>query len=291
MSNAMVLRPQTFDQLVTFADLAARSKMVPAAYRDQPADIMLAIQMGSELGLAPMQSLQNIAVINGRPSVWGDAMLGLCRSSQLCQSVEEIIAGEGDAMRATCTAKRAGNPDVVSTFSVEDAKKAGLWGKAGPWQQYPKRMLQMRARGFALRDAFPDILRGLISGEEAADMPVEGRPFIGTTITGAAEPASAGPSDPRGAINEAVPLAASPTPADKARAAADRLLAKIADCLDENAVHDMLGAANIQRGRDIIKRDLPEADEEIARAITKRFNDFAIPAGPIDADDVFAGAA
>ena len=80
-----------------------------------------------------------------------------------------------------------------------------------------------------------------------------------------------------------------PTPAERARSGADRLLAMIADCLDENAVHDILGDAKIQHGRDVIKRVLPEADEEIARAITKRFNDFAIPAGPIDADDVFAG--
>lgn len=281
MSNEMVLRPQTFDQLVKFAELAARSKMVPAAYRDAPADIMLAIQMGSELGLAPMQSLQNIAVINGRPSVWGDAMLGLCRASPLCQSIEETIAGEGDAMRATCTAKRAGNPDVVSTFSVDDAKKAGLWGKAGPWQQYPKRMLQMRARGFALRDAFPDILRGLIGTEEAADMTPEGKPFAGTTITGMAEPVNtAPPADVRSAMNAEVPLA-TVTPAEKARAAADRLLAKIADCLDENDLHDIVGNAGVMRGRDIIKRDLPDADEEIARAIAARFNDFIIPAGSV----------
>jgi hypothetical protein len=56
-------------------------------------------------------------------------------------------------------------------FTVADAKKAGLWGKTGPWTQYPKRMLQMRARGFALRDAFPDVLKGLVTAEEAQDYP------------------------------------------------------------------------------------------------------------------------
>ncbi len=54
-------------------------------------------------------------------------------------------------------------------ISKEDAKKAGLWGKAGPWSQYPKRMLQMRARSFALRDKFADALSGLIMAEEAQD--------------------------------------------------------------------------------------------------------------------------
>jgi hypothetical protein len=60
---------------------------------------------------------------------------------------------------------------VTVKFSVEDAKRAGLWGKQGPWSAYPKRMMQMRARGFALRDAFPDVLKGLITAEEAEDYP------------------------------------------------------------------------------------------------------------------------
>jgi len=73
-------------------------------------------------------------------------------------------------MAAVCQAKRRGYAKpTIATFSVADAKKAGLWGKSGPWQQYPKRMLQLRARGFALRDAFPDVLRGLVTAEEAQD--------------------------------------------------------------------------------------------------------------------------
>jgi hypothetical protein len=78
---------------------------------------------------------------------------------------------EGDT--AICVAKRRGRKPVTAKFSVDDAKRAGLWGKQGPWTQYPKRMLQMRARGFALRDAFPDVLKGLITSEEAMDFPVD----------------------------------------------------------------------------------------------------------------------
>jgi hypothetical protein len=128
-----------------------------------------------------MQSLQNIAVVNGRPTVWGDAVVGLCRQSPVCKDIVETFTGEGDKMIATCTAIRVGAEPVARSFSVEDAKKAGLWGKAGPWQQYPKRMLQMRARGFAVRDAFPDVLRGLITAEEAADIPARDT-FAGPTI-------------------------------------------------------------------------------------------------------------
>jgi hypothetical protein len=65
---------------------------------------------------------------------------------------------------------RRGQPPERRTFSVADAKRAKLWFKAGPWTTYPDRMLQMRARGFAIRDVFPDALRGVITAEEAVDI-------------------------------------------------------------------------------------------------------------------------
>lgn len=187
MTNQMVLRPQTFDQLTIFAEMAARSTLVPGDYKGNPGNIMVAVQMGSEIGLAPMQALQNIAVINGRPAVFGDAMLALCKNSPLWGGIKESVSGTGDAMVATCEIHRKDDNPVVVTFSVENAKKAELWGKRGPWQQYPQRMLQMRARGFALRDAFPDVLKGLISADEAQDIPAD--TFKGTTIQGHATPA------------------------------------------------------------------------------------------------------
>ena len=75
------LAPASFSELVQFAQMAAKSQLVPKEYRNQPEDIMLAVQLGSEVGLRPMQALQNIAVINGRPAVWGDALPGLCKAS------------------------------------------------------------------------------------------------------------------------------------------------------------------------------------------------------------------
>ncbi len=166
-----VLAPATFGELVQFAQMAAKSQLVPKDYRDNPADIMLAVQLGSEVGLRPMQALQNIAVINGRPCVWGDALPALCKASAVYDDIIETWEHEDDPdlLTAVCTAKRHGSSPVTARFSVIDAKRAGLWTKAGPWQTYPRRMLQMRARSFALRDAFPDVLKGLISVEEALD--------------------------------------------------------------------------------------------------------------------------
>lgn len=172
---------RSFDELERWAERVCRSKMVPRDYQlsdknqEAATNIILAVQLGSELGLRPMQSLQNIAVINGRPTVWGDAMMALCMTHPLWGGAEERIDGSGENATAVCTVIRRGMPPVVRTFSVQDAITAKLWGKRGydgkdtPWITNPMRMLQMRARGFALRDAFPDKLKGLVSAEEASD--------------------------------------------------------------------------------------------------------------------------
>lgn len=163
---------QTFDDAWRFWQMVAKTDFAPKDFKNKPESCMLAGQHGAELGLGPMQSLQCIAVINGRPTIWGDAALALVQSSPVCEFVSEAVEGDGEQMVAICIAKRRGYPAPSSIkFSVADAKRAGLWGKSGPWSQYPKRMLQLRARGFALRDAFPDVLKGLVTAEEVQDYP------------------------------------------------------------------------------------------------------------------------
>lgn len=170
--RAFSLLPSTLGEAMEMAKLIADSDFAPKDYKGKPANVMIAVQMGADVGLKPMQSLQNIAVINGRPSIWGDAALALVQSAAILERFHETIDGDGDKRTATCIIKRHGLPDEIKrTFSVADAKKAGLWTKPGPWQNYPDRMLQMRARGFALRDAASDRLMGLILAEEAMDYP------------------------------------------------------------------------------------------------------------------------
>ena len=160
------LSPQTFDEAIRFCEYLADSDLVPKDFKGKPANCLIAIQWGAELGLKPLQALQNLAIINGRPALWGDAVIALVRSSPLCEYVTET----DDGHKATCRVKRRGENEEVRTFGVDDAKTAGLLGKAGPWTQYPKRMRQMRARAFALRDVFPDVLRGIPIAEEIMDI-------------------------------------------------------------------------------------------------------------------------
>jgi hypothetical protein len=188
--------PTNMEDAYRMAKAVVLAKMAPKGL-ETPEACMIAILQGLEVGMTPMQSLQRIAVINGRPTIWGDGAIGLVRASGLCAYITEKIEGQlvtrekqvtsakgemeveievvSDTRTAVCATQRRGEPEaIVRKFSVADAKKAGLWGKSGPWLQFPERMLQMRARAFALRDGFADVLGGLYLREEIEDAPRRG---------------------------------------------------------------------------------------------------------------------
>ncbi len=190
--------PRDFQQAMEFAKFLSTADMIPKAFKGKPADVLLAVQMGIDVGLSPPQALQNIAVINGRPMMWGDAVLGICRGSVVfdgARFLEELPTDEN--MVASCQCARKGEPPVLRTFSQDDAEKAGLWTKEGPWRTYPKRMLQMRARAFALRDAFPDVLKGISVREDYTGVP-GGDPTVVSDVS-----AGALASDTQSATNRA----------------------------------------------------------------------------------------
>jgi len=140
-----------------------------------------------EVGLPPMRALQSIATINGKPAIYGDAQLALTRKSGLLEVFEESYEGEegSDGFTAICTVKRRGDAEAtVEKFSVADAKKAKLWGKVGPWVTHPKRMLRYKARAFALRDKFADVLLGLCHSVEE----MQGEEMINVTPTSKTAP-------------------------------------------------------------------------------------------------------
>ncbi|WP_413936940.1 hypothetical protein [Nitrospira sp. BLG_1] len=185
-NRGLVLR--TISEMQAFALYLANSTLVPPDYKGKPNSCLVAIQYGAEIGLLPMQAVQSIAVINGRPCLWGDAPLSLCMASPVfdhSRHDEKAVGTPGsDKYGWECTFARVGGKPKVSTFTVGDAKKAGLWTKAGPWTQYPDRMLLCRARAFGLRNTFPDIIKGMGIREEIVEaFPVEqDRPPISTKV-------------------------------------------------------------------------------------------------------------
>lgn len=180
----MGVAPTDVDQAWRLAQYIAMSDLVPKGYKGKPADVLVAIQFGMEVGLPPMAALNSIFVANGRPSLWGDGLLAVIVASPHYVDHDEgyLVGGEEreyltpedlkkDDTMAICRFWRRGHQKPrTATFSIAQAKKAKLWDKDA-WLTFPDRMLQMRARGFAGRDAFPDVLRGVRTAEETQDDP------------------------------------------------------------------------------------------------------------------------
>jgi hypothetical protein len=163
------LELRDIDSFWRFSNMVIKAGTAPKSL-NTPEKVMVALQMGAEVGLTPMQSLKNIAVINGSGAMWGDALVALVRRSPLCEYIHDEWTGDNETRTAICTAKRKDDPkECVREFGYKDAKKAGLVGR-DTYKAYPDRMFQCRARAWAIRDLFPDLLMGLEVAEELQDL-------------------------------------------------------------------------------------------------------------------------
>src|SRR5271157_5591979 len=204
LTRLAVFTPTNMTEAMGLAKLLASSDFVPKDFKGKPGNCFLAMQMGAELGVPPLQALQNIAIINGRPSIWGDLALAVVQAHPDYEDHKEFFSGTpfNDDYTAVFQIKRKGSGWHETKFSVADAKTAKLWNKRGynggdtPWITNPKRMLQMRSRGFGLRDKFADALKGMKLAEEIMDIPPDTRQEVGTldvknemaTMTASSEP-------------------------------------------------------------------------------------------------------
>ena len=166
--------PQNIEQAHRMATAICAAGMAPKSYDRSVEKVLVGILHGMEVGMTPLNAIQSIAVINGMPSIWGDGALGLILGSGLVEDFDEHYEknDDGQIVSAVCIIERKGRKTpIIGKFTYEDAIRAKLTKKQGPWQDYPDRMLKMRARGFALRDGFADVLRGLHIAEEVMDTP------------------------------------------------------------------------------------------------------------------------
>ncbi len=173
MSNELVpmSEAQTFDLIMKQAEMLCQSKIVPAAYRKQSADIVAAGLAGRAYGWDTMTAMRNFHVIEGTASIRPEAMLGLVRQAGHSVTIEVTDH------QATATGKRADTGDThVSTFTIKDAEAAGL-AKKRNWSQYRSAMLTWRAVSQLCRFLFPDVVLG------AGYVPEE----IGGTVDGDGE--------------------------------------------------------------------------------------------------------
>jgi hypothetical protein len=164
----------TLSELGRFAQIVLESGLAPESL-DTLQKIILALELGMELGFRPMQALANIGVINGRAGIYGDAAKALCEASGLMIDYKQRFEGsikDGTRKWIVESLRKGRKEYLVTEYSIDDAKTAELWGKLTktgkptPWVTAPDRMLMFRARGFNLRDNFPDVLKGFKTYEE-----------------------------------------------------------------------------------------------------------------------------
>jgi len=193
---------RTLNDYYRFAQFVVAAGMLPPGVVNEAA-VVIVLQRGAEVGLLPMQSLQSIYIVNNSPHLYGDAPKAIVEGSGLledCKEFEEGTYPEKD-YRWVCVVKRRGRSKRRSEFSISDAETAQLWGKKSkegkpsPWVLYPKRMLMWRARGYALRDEFPDVLKGFPI-RELSDEFDGAKPAVAQVIE-PASPTSSPPPSPK----------------------------------------------------------------------------------------------
>lgn len=177
--------PRTIEEIKWTVGLLISAGLAPDSFKGDPKKITVAVLKGLEVGLPPLTAVSNIAVINGRASIWGDAALALVQSRNVIEKFEVEEIGDKPAEDAETNAfpptygfavriwRRGQSAPYTGKFTVGDAKRAKLWmnPSKAPWMQHPKRMLKIRATAFPLRDGFADCLNGLSIREEVEDLP------------------------------------------------------------------------------------------------------------------------
>lgn len=169
------LQIKSMDDAYRFSDMVVKSGLAPSGMKI-PAQVMVAVQTGMELGLTPMRALQSVVVVNGKATLMGEAALALIRGSGKIEPGTDVEVGTvtdpdtGQPRYGICRSRRKGGQWQETRFTVEQAKKAKLWGKSGPWSSYPDRMLMWRAVAWHSRDYWSDVLYGLMLADEAIDV-------------------------------------------------------------------------------------------------------------------------
>lgn len=185
--------PEDAEGVYKISTFLAQSDLCPKSFGNKPSNVFACIMLGRELGIGAMSAMANIAVVNGRASLWGELVVGLIRSSGLCQKLVKKVEGSGKTLSVTVIGQRKGDTtDTIETFTWADAENAGLASKE-TYQKYPKDMLYWKAMNRIGKFLWPDVLKGLNIREVAEEMATE---FVGQVeILDAKIPAAPAPEE------------------------------------------------------------------------------------------------
>lgn len=202
------------------AQAVAQSSLIPDGYRNQPANVLWAMDIADALGVPFPQVMQTMVVMRGRMTMSADLMAAVVRRAGHKLRVRE------QGMSVTASLIRQDDPDYEFTATWDEAKarQAGLWGQRGPWSLYPAQMLRSRAITEVCRQGASDALAGTVyTAEELEDSvgPAAPAASADANSVGPAAPAAASPKDRSRALLSQHVREHGGTPADVWRAAQD----------------------------------------------------------------------
>jgi len=197
------LMPATLEDKLKMAATLAKSGLVPQTLNTAE-KVFVALQWGHELGLSPMASVNNVVVINGRPTLSAEIMYALARSNPEYGGLEwKSHTVEKAEVVITRVSPHGAAEKFTGYFDAVMAKQAGLAEKDN-YKKYPDRMMRARALSRACKEAFPDVFAGIYSIEEAEDF-VETRNVTpedkGTGAADLAAQLAKGSEEPKGEVD------------------------------------------------------------------------------------------
>lgn len=145
--------PQTLQGKRELSSYLLKSQALPKHYRNAE-QVLMAIQLGAEMNVAPMMAVMNVFFVDGKPSASVKMQMASARRNPDFAGLSFTVTEK----EAKVTVKRKHNDveeSATLSFSLDDAKRAGLIHKSN-WASYPKQMMLARAIGDALRYMFPD---------------------------------------------------------------------------------------------------------------------------------------
>lgn len=169
---------EIFERAEAIAGKLARSSLLPSALRGKPADLAVIMVTGQELGLSPMQALRGLHVVEGRPVLAAELIVGLVKRHPACRYFRLVKSDDQVAIYET---QREGEPEPTRlSWTIQQAQKAGLGGRHN-WKAHPAAMLRARCSAALARAVYPDVAMGIYDPDEAQDIR-EGITIEGQTV-------------------------------------------------------------------------------------------------------------
>ena len=160
--------------MMRLAKELAPSEMLPDAFKNKPANVLIALNMAQRMDADPFAVMQSIYIVYGKPAFSANYLIGCFNGCGRFSCIKYSFFGQPGTMsygcRAYATELRTGEKVVGPDVTLEMAKKEGWLDKKGSkWQTMPQLMLQYRAATFLIRTTAPELALGMITSEEIND--------------------------------------------------------------------------------------------------------------------------